>query len=769
MENTPMILPMIALRGMVVLPDTTVSLEIGREKSIKALEAALEAKSEIFLCAQKDLAVENPSKKDIFNIGVTAHVVQVIKMPDGGERVIVKAVKPAKIEKYITNPKYFLAQLEPFEYQKGDIAEQEALLRRAREQMAKLALSTEKINKTFLLKISEVYDADQYVNLCAGEIIYKDSDKQELLEELETNKRLEKLLQMLLDETEIARVDNKIASRVKKQIDKGQKEYYLKEQIRAISKELGEDEEEIALTEQKIISCKMPAAVEEKALKELRRMAKMSPSSPDSAVIRTYLEWLCDLKWNYATEDNKDLKLAMEILDEDHFGLQKIKERIIEYLAVMQLSGGLHGPILCFVGPPGVGKTSIVKSIARALGRKYVRMSLGGVRDEAEIRGHRRTYIGAMPGKIIYMMKQAGCVNPVLLFDEIDKMSSDFRGDPSSAMLEVLDPEQNCGFEDHYLEAPYDLSKVLFVCTANTVESIPLPLADRMEIIELSGYSEEEKIQIAKQYLVPKQKNLHGIKEENLAFTDGALREIIKSYTRESGVRSLEREVATLCRKIATKQVSEKEFAPVEVKEGDIEGFLGIPRYKQDYFDAKEEVGSATGLAWTAVGGVTLTIDVTLFEGKGDVLLTGMLGDVMKESARAAISLVKSRAKEYGVDTSVFSKTDIHIHIPEGATPKDGPSAGVTMACAIMSAFSQKPVLKQVAMTGEVTLRGKVLPIGGLKEKTLAAYRVGIRKIIIPAENQKDITEIPKEVAKDIEFVLASDISAVFQHALKLD
>jgi len=764
-EEKVISLPMIALRGLVAFPDTTIQLDLGRKKSIAALKNAVDKGSSVFVATQKDLSVDNPTPQDINKVGVICRVVQVTEVANDSVRIIINGLETAEIIDYINTDKFFYVTVSKQEYAVADSIEVEALLRRARELMAQLGLSSTKTDKDFLIRIAGIYSPNEYVNMVANEIVYKDDEKQDILQTLDTAQRLAKLCSILNKEVEIARIDRKIATRVRRQIDKGQKEYYLKEQIRAISKELGEDEDEIAELEDLVKKAKMPAEIEEKALKEVRRLSKMAPSSPDSAVIRNYVEWLTDLSWNNKTDDNKDLKKAKEILDCDHFGLEKIKQRIIEYLAVMQLTGGLHGPILCFVGPPGVGKTSIVKSIARALDRKYVRMSLGGVRDEAEIRGHRRTYIGAIPGKVIYMMKQAQCINPVLLFDEIDKMSSDFRGDPASAMLEVLDPEQNFSFVDHYLEVPYDLSNVLFVCTANTVESIPAPLLDRMEIIELSGYAEEEKIQIAKQFLLPKQEKLHGIQEHSVRITDDALRGIITRYTRESGVRSLEREIATICRKVALGIVNEG-ITGFEISDDNLESYLGIAKFKNDYIDTKDEVGSATGLAWTAVGGTTLTIDVTLFDGKGEITLTGMLGDVMKESARTAISLVKSRAREYGIDPAVFQKTDIHIHIPEGAIPKDGPSAGITMATAIMSAFSHRAVIKKVAMTGETTLRGKVLPIGGLKEKTLAAYRAGIRKIIVPEDNQPDLKEIPKEVLGDIDIVLANDITTVFDNAL---
>jgi len=767
LNKEPTTLPMIALRGMVIFPDTTISLDIGRKKSLNALDKAVKDQSLLFVAAQKDLATVDPTQKDIHTVGTVVRILQVMKLSAENARAIIRGLYSAKIDEFIPNEENLEVKVHEVDYIEADKLETEAMLRKSRDLVAQLGLNSNKITKDSLIRVAEIYDPNVYVNVVANEVVYREAEKQELLQTVDTEKRLEKLAKILINEVELAKIDKKIAGRVKRQIDKGQKEFYLKEQIRAISQELGNDEDEISELEKLVQKSKMPEDVAAKAMKEIRRMSKMVSSSPDASVIRAYVEWLTDMPWSVLTKDNKDLVLARKILDEDHFGLDKIKQRIIEYLAVMQLTGGLNGPILCFVGPPGTGKTSIVKSIARALDRKYVRMSLGGVRDEAEIRGHRRTYVGAIPGKIIYLMKQAQSMNPVMLFDEIDKMSSDFRGDPASAMLEVLDPEQNSNFVDHYMEVSFDLSKTLFICTANNVDNIPPALLDRMELIELTGYTEEEKMEIAKSFLVPKQEKLNGIEPKSVAFTEDALRTVIKSYTRESGVRQLEREIATVCRKIALEVVNEK-VTDITITQENVEKYLDIPKYKNETVDKKDEIGSATGLAWTVVGGTTLIIDVTLFEGKGEILLTGKLGDVMKESARAAISLVRSKASDYGIDPEKFLKTDIHIHIPEGAIPKDGPSAGVTMATAIMSAFSGYPVRKNVAMTGEVTLRGKVLPIGGLKEKTLAAYRAGIRKIIVPIDNEKDLREIPKEVLLNMEVVLAENIKTVFDNALNM-
>lgn len=761
-----MIYPLIPVRGMVVFPSTTITIDIGRKKSVAAFSEAIKTNGLALFCSQKVLSIVEPAQSDIEQTGTVCKILQKIDLPNSHIRLLVQGLYRAKITEFVPNVDFFEVNAEKIESINADTVETEALYRKARELLATLSVNSNgKINKEILTQLAEKADPNDFIDMLSHLVIYRDAKKQQLLEMTDTEERLREICTILANEIEIAKVNQKIASDVKESIDKGQKEFYLKEQMKAISHELGSDEDEFAEIETKIKNAKMPKEVEEKALKELSRLAKMPLVSPDASVSRTYLEWLTDLEWNKETEDNKDLTKARKILDEDHFGLEKIKERILEYLAVIQLTGKIKGPILCFVGPPGVGKTSIVKSIARALNRRYVRMSLGGVSDEAEIRGHRKTYVGSMPGKIIYLMKQAKCINPVMLFDEIDKMSRDYKGDPASAMLEVLDPEQNNSFVDHYLEVPFDLSKTLFVATANKLDSIPAPLLDRMEIIELSGYTEEEKIQIAKNFLIPKEEELNGLKKGALKLTDDGLRKVIQAYTRESGVRTLERELAKICRKLALKQV-EGQNADVEVTAQNLSDFLGVEIFKNDVISQIDEVGTATGLAWTAVGGMTLSVDVTLFEGKGEVLLTGMLGDVMKESARTAISLVKSLGKQYGINPEVFAKTDIHIHIPEGAIPKDGPSAGITMATAIMSAFTGRPVSKKVAMTGEVTLRGKVLPIGGLKEKSLAAYRVGIRKIIIPKDNQKDLQDIPKEVLDNMTVILAEDIQTVFANSL---
>lgn len=759
------VMPILALRGVVVFPDCTATIDIGREYTLNAVETAYKGKGEVLCLTQKDISVNVPTDKDLYKIGTVAKVRQVLKLPGDNVRVLLSGLYRGEVKELESDGKYYYGEVTPLTETNTDTVRAEAMMRKCRELLDELAVNSKKVSKELLLELGVVFEYNKFVNILANAIVLRDDKKQQFIELTDTEERLDEMLRLLSTEIEIAKMDRRIAGRVKKQIDQGQKEYYLREQMKAIGSELGEDNEQENL-ENKIKSAQMPKEVEDKALKEVTRLAKMSPSSPDASVARTYVEWLTDLPWNTQTEDNKDLKLAKQILDEDHYGLEKIKERILEYLAVMQLTGGVRGPILCFTGPPGVGKTSIVKSIARALGRKYVRMSLGGVRDEAEIRGHRRTYIGAIPGKIVYLIKQAGSRNPVMLFDEIDKMSSDFRGDPASAMLEVLDPEQNFAFVDHYLEVPFDLSKILFVATANTVESIPPALLDRMELIELTGYTEEEKIQIADKFLVPKQLKNHGLQDGSLTLSDETLKAIIEKYTRESGVRTLEREIATIARKFALKKINGEAAENAEIAPDNLDEYLGIEKYRNEALYMKDEVGSATGLAWTAVGGVTLTIDVAIFKGKGEILLTGKLGDVMKESARAAISLVRASADKYNIDSSVFGDTDIHIHIPEGAIPKDGPSAGVTMATAILSAFTGLPVSKKIAMTGEITLRGRVLPVGGIKEKVLAAYRAGIRKLILPAENEKDMQEVPAEVRQQLEVVYAEDIGTVFDTAL---
>lgn len=761
--------PMLALRGNIIFPHVKSQIEVARDVSKTAIEQAIKDNNLVFLVSQLDGEVERPKgQQDFHQYGSLAQIVQVFPVDKDVMSVIAKTFASAKVLSIeMDQAGCWYAQVETVEYQIENETECALLYKKATELLEQYASMSKRANKDLVKKIIEQSQMDYitFVDIIGNEVALRVSDRQDLLSCNSVDTRLEILCNLLLAEIEIAKAEKRIANRVKKQVADGQKEYYLKEQMRAISAELGEDENEIQEYIKRIESCKMPKDTEKKAKKEINRLKKMAPTSPDAAIIRNYVDWLCDLPWYKETKDNKNLKRAKEILDEDHYGLEKIKERIIEYLAVMQLTGKLNGPILCFVGPPGVGKTSIVRSIARSLNRQYLRVSLGGVSDESEIRGHRRTYVGAIPGKIAYMMKQAGCVNPVMLFDEIDKLGKDHRGDPAAAMLEVLDPEQNKTFTDHFLEVPYDLSKVLFVCTANTTDDIPAPLLDRMEIIELSGYTEEEKVEIAQKFLLPKNKEKHGIPEKTFDLDGQTISKIIERYTLESGVRSLERQIAAVCRKVALKLVSAPD-QEIKVNVDNLNQYLGVEQYEKDDVNVVDQVGTATGLAWTRVGGTTLNVDAALFPGKGDVQLTGMLGDVMKESARTAISLVRSLATEYGVDPDKFAKTDIHIHVPEGAIPKDGPSAGITMATVVLSSFANVPVSSKVAMTGEITLRGKVLPIGGLKEKAMAAYRQGVKTLIIPKENKKDLQDIPKEIVENINWVFADNIKTVFDNAL---
>lgn len=762
-------MPIFAMRGNFFFPNVRAKVEIAREISRNAFRFGIDHGRKIFLVSQIDPdRADVPAETDLYTVGVIAKITSIGSATAEKFEIMVSTLEAARITRFNASPDLLLADVETLDYYIVNKDDARALFDMTVgyiKQYAEVNTSAERIDpKTFTTPDGGV-DYLAFTNVVGNELVTRLADRQRLLEENNLETRMEKICAYIIGELDIAAAEKRVANRVKKQIADGQKEYYLREQMKAISAELGEDANEKQEYLDRIKACGMPQDVAEKANKELSRLSRMSSTSPDAAVIRNYLDWLCDVPWTNETQDNADLALARKILDEDHYGLDKIKDRIVEYLAVMQLTHKLNGPILCFVGPPGVGKTSIVKSIARALGRKYLRVSLGGVRDEAEIRGHRRTYVGAIPGKIIYMMKQAGCINPVLLLDEIDKMGKDNRGDPASAMLEVLDPEQNNTFTDHFLEVPYDLSKVLFVCTANATDDIPEPLLDRMEVIELSGYTELEKIEIANKFLLKKNLALHGIPDGVITISDRTYAKIVERYTGESGVRSLERMIAAICRKVALKLV-ENPDAKVEVTPDNLHEFLGTEKRKDEQGVIPDTVGSARGLAWTRIGGVTLSVDATLFAGKGDVQLTGNLGDVMKESARTAISLVKSLADKYGIDKSRFETTDIHIHVPEGAVPKDGPSAGVTMATVVMSAFSDIPVSGQVAMTGEITLRGKVLPIGGLREKALAAYRIGIKKVIIPKGNEIDLDEIPDEVEKVVEFVPVETVDEVFDNAL---
>ncbi len=763
------VLPLIALRGKVFFPKTLLNFDVGRAASISAVEQAVKDNSEIFITSQRRAQIEAPKMDDICKVGVIARIKQVIKIQNTGNmKVSVEALCRARVKELISAKGHFTVLVEERPYiapEEG--VETEAFLRVAKKAFYEFASTDKRISKEMITTVEGLVDPNEFIDNALSVVNFKETEVQEILETDDTLTRLQAFKSLFERELEIAKIERKITAKVRGSIDKSQKEFYLREQLKAIHSELGEDPEEGEELVEKIKNKGLPKDVEEKALKEVSRLDKINPSSPDYSIILNYLDWILDLPFNQSTVDTEDLSKAKEILDSDHFGLEKVKQRIVEYLAVLQLTKEIKGPILCFVGPPGVGKTSVATSIARALNRKFVRMSLGGVKDEAEIRGHRKTYVGAMPGRIIYGLKNAGSDNPVFLLDEIDKLSSDIHGDPASALLEVLDPEQNVTFRDRYLEVPFDLSKVMFITTANTVDTIPYPLLDRMEIIELTGYTNEEKLQIAKRYLIPKQLKNNGLTDKKLEITDDGIAEIIQGYTMEAGVRNLEREIGSVVRKVATKVAEKPRTKKQTVTAADVNKYLGVKKHMRDITLDKDEVGACTGLAWTSVGGTTLTIEVGLMKGKGEILLTGKLGDVMKESARAAISYIRAHAKTYGIDESVFENTDIHVHVPEGATPKDGPSAGITMATAILSAFTNKPVKKSIAMTGEITLRGKVLPIGGLKEKALAAYRQGITDVIIPVDNKKDLAEIPKEIRKKVNFIAVSDVSDVFKKAIK--
>ena len=760
-------LPLIALRGKVLFPNTILNFDVGRPMSVRALDEVDEDELLIVIASQKNAFIDAPKKRDICKTGVIAKIKQLVRLPENGVKLSVQAISRVKILSFVSDKDYFAVNVIDAPYvSDADYTEIEARFRLAKNTFFDYALFDKRINKDILANLTGIKEPNEFIDNAISTAVFKEESVQRVLELDRTVERLEEFEKLYASELEIAKIEKKISSRVRKSIDQSQKEFYLREQIKAIHTELGDDVDERENLTRRIKEKKLPEQIEQKALKEIERLDKINPSSPDYSIILNYLDWILELPFNEQTKDCESLSLAKEILDGDHFGLEKVKARIVEYIAVLQLTKKIKGPILCFVGPPGVGKTSVASSIARALNRKFVRMSLGGVKDEAEIRGHRRTYVGAMPGRIIFGLKNAGASNPVFLLDEIDKLSSDIHGDPASALLEVLDPEQNVTFRDRYMELPYDLSKVMFITTANSTDTIPYPLLDRMEIIELTGYTDEEKMEIAKRYLIPKQLKENGLTDKKAELTDGAIREIIEGYTMEAGVRNLDREIGSVIRKIATKVAEKPRRKKETVEKQDVFSFLGARRHTRDIALDKDEVGAATGLAWTSVGGTTLTIEVSLMQGKGEILLTGKLGDVMKESARAAISYIRSNCQKFDINPAVFDKTDIHVHVPEGATPKDGPSAGITMATAILSAFTKKPVKSSVAMTGEITLRGRVLAIGGLKEKALAAFRNGITTIIIPKDNQKDLEEIPQEIREKINFVAVENAEQVFEKAI---
>ena len=761
-------LPLLPLRGISVFPHMVLHFDVGREKSILALEQSMVDDQLIFLVSQKDIKIDEPSLDDIYKVGTVSKIKQILKLPGDTIRVLVEGVSRAEIVNLVGEDPFFEVEvLEKEDIEKKDI-ESEALMRSVIEAFQEYVKLSSQISPDVIVSITEIEEPGMMADVISSYIFLNQDQKQELLESFNSNERLEKLYGMILHELDVLKIERKIGLKVKKQIDKLQKEYYLREQLKVIQEELGDKDGIQADVEQytaKIKKAKLPKEVKEKATSEVDRLEKIGPMSAESGVIRTYLDWILALPWNKETKDTLDIKKARQILDEEHYGLEDVKERVIEYLAIRKLNNNMKGPILCFVGSPGVGKTSIAKSIAKALNRNFVRMSLGGVRDEAEIRGHRRTYVGAIPGRIIYGMKQAKSKNPVFLFDEIDKMSADFRGDPADAMLEVLDPEQNNTFRDHYLELPFDLSKVMFITTANSIDNIPRPLLDRMEVIYVSGYTEEEKLNIGAKHLLPKQLKENGLKQGDLVISESAFRDIINNYTRESGVRSLERRLAAICRKAATMIVEENKKS-VRVTSQNLHKYLGKPRDRYEISSKDNKVGVVTGLAWTAYGGVTLPVEASVMDGTGKLELTGQLGDVMKESAKAGFSFVRTQAESLGIDKEFYKKCDIHIHVPEGAVPKDGPSAGVTMVTAMVSALSKKPARGDIAMTGEITLTGRVLPIGGLKEKTLAAKRAGITNIIIPHENEKDIEDIPANVRKKMSFIMADNIDTVLENAL---
>ncbi len=766
-EKETKVIPVIALRGKVLFPQTFLNFDVGRPISVAAIEAAPTFGNLLFIAAQKNAFIDAPLKSDISEVGVIARVKQIGRINGGAMKVGVEALSRAKIVKFVDAKGYFAAEVKEAPYvSSDDELLTEAYFRVARDAFSEFVLIDKRLQKDAVATIMGIAEPDRFIDSALSVAPIKEEYVLSILTEDETLKRLKAFDDTMRRETEISKLERKITSSVRSSIDKSQKEFYLREQIKAIHNELGDGEDDRASLERKIKEANLPQEVFDKAMKELSRLDKVNPSSPDYSVILNYLDWILDLPFTKSTVDRENIAEAKQILDADHFGLVKVKERITEYIAVLHLTKQLKGPILCFVGPPGVGKTSVVTSIARALNRKFVRMSLGGVKDEAEIRGHRKTYVGAMPGRIIYGLKNAGVNNPVFLLDEIDKLSSDIHGDPASALLEVLDPEQNSTFRDRFLEVPFDLSKVMFITTANTVDTIPYPLLDRMEIIELTGYTQEEKQEIAKRYLIPKQIKNNGLTEKRVEFTDDAVKEIVEGYTMEAGVRNLEREVGSVIRKVAAKVAEHPRLNKQIVTQESVKNYLGARKFVKGETLDRNEVGACTGLAWTSVGGVTLTIEVSLLSGKGEILLTGKLGDVMKESARAAISYIHANAEKYGIAEEKFTTKDIHIHVPEGATPKDGPSAGITMATAILSAFTEKAVKKEVAMTGEITLRGKVLPIGGLKEKSLAAYRAGIKTVIIPKGNIKDLEDLPKVVKKEIKFITAETVDTVFKNAI---
>ncbi|HOM06663.1 MAG TPA: endopeptidase La [Syntrophales bacterium] len=762
-------LPLLPLRDVVVFPHMIVPLFVGRDKSVAALETAMKMEKGIFMVTQKSAQKDDPLEDDLYRVGTVGFIIQLLRLPDGSVKILVEGKKRGLIKKYLSTKEYFSVEVEEVEELGSDDAlKTEALVRSLKEAFEQYVKLSKKVHVEMIGTVATIEDPSKLGDVICSHLGVKIEDKQRILEIFKLNARLEAIYELILGEIEILQIEEKIKRRVKKQMEKTQKDYYLNEQMRAIQKEMGEKDDfksEIQELEKKLKQKKLSEEAHKKVKAEIRKLQMMAPMSAEATVVRNYIDWILDLPWGEKTVNNYTLKESEAILEEDHYGLKQVKERIIEYLAVQSLVKKNKGSILCLVGPPGVGKTSIAKSVARATNRKFVRFSLGGVRDEAEIRGHRRTYIGALPGKIIQLMKKAGTSNPVLCLDEVDKLSSDFRGDPSAALLEVLDPEQNNAFNDNYLEVDYDLSDVMFITTANVLQTIPAPLQDRMEVIRIAGYTEQEKLNIAQRFLVAKEMEANGLTKENISFSTGAILTIIRQYTREAGVRNLEREIASICRKVAKQIVSEGIKEQIRITSRVVPKYLGVPKYRHGETEGKDQVGLTTGLAWTEVGGELLAIEAMVMRGTGKMVMTGKLGDVMQESVQAALTYVRARADEFGLPEGFYKDMDIHVHVPEGAIPKDGPSAGIAMATAIASALTKRKVRGDVAMTGEITLRGRVLPVGGIKEKLLAAHRGNVKTVIIPKENEKDLAEVPSNVLKALEIVFVESVDEVLKVA----
>lgn len=766
-EEKTVVIPLLPLRDVVVFPHMIVPLFVGREKSISALESAMKYEKGIFMVAQKNAKKDDPNEEDIYSVGTIGIIIQLLRLPDGTVKVLVEGKKRGSVEEYIQNEDFFLVRINEIDdIDDHNEVKKQALMRSIKESFELYLKLSKKVHVEMMGTIAAIEDASKLADVVVTHLNVKLEDKQKIIELFDITERLEAIYSLMLSEIEILQVEEKIKRRVKKQMEKTQKDYYLNEQMRAIQKEMGDKDDfrnEIAELEKRLKQKKMSEEATKKVRQEIKKLQMMAPMSAEATVVRNYIDWLLDMPWSEKTENKYSLKESETILEEDHYGLEKVKERIIEYLAVQSLVKKNKGPILCLVGPPGVGKTSIAKSVARATNRKFARISLGGVRDEAEIRGHRRTYIGAMPGKIIQSLKKAGSNNPVFCLDEVDKLSSDFRGDPSSALLEVLDPEQNFAFNDNYLDVDYDLSDIMFITTANVLQTIPAPLQDRMEVIRIAGYTEQEKLQIATKFLVSKEMEANGLQPDDVEFTKGSVLRIIRQYTREAGVRNLEREIASVCRKVAKELVESGTKKKITIATKSIPKYLGIPKFRHGETEGKNEVGLTIGLAWTEVGGELLAIEASVMEGTGKMVMTGKLGDVMQESVQAALTYIRARAEQFGLPKNFYKKIDIHVHVPEGAIPKDGPSAGIAMATAIASALMKKKVRSDLAMTGEITLRGRVLPIGGLKEKILAAHRGNIKTVIIPKDNEKDIADVPKNVQNALEIIFVEHVDQVLE------